>query len=144
MTWDGTEKVTCWCGKPAGVVLQEGKPNLFCFAHSYAAGMMAELPEKKPTDWSEDYDPKKLVRLVQDAQVEKLNQEFEDRPQIRRYRELALEMVKHEEDEDDSIYDGLDTEHGELWFKFSKEEQDYVRSVPEPVPQWALDRMRGV
>jgi len=147
-TWTGDEKVTCFCGQPASIMRKEEGSYLFCFAHSWGAGLMAPIPEEKPEDWSEIYDTKKLFELVQKKAMDALSPIHESNPWAVVYRELERRHRVVERKWNRDADDDLEEEYAfnaieALEILMADPLKTYIYANPGPIPETVLEQVRA-
>jgi hypothetical protein len=139
MKWDGTEKITCFCGKPAVVTLREGKPFLICFAHSYESGLILEIPENRPDDW-ENLKPEDVWNFLRQAKINSLNPTMERDPVIIQYRNASFQL--HDRDADEEMLDAAEKLEDDALARMSEEQREYIRQQRGPFHPSMLEEAR--
>ena len=151
MNWTGEEKFDCYCGRPAFVKINEGVPEMICFAHTYESGLWAPMPKEKPADWAtvespthEESNPFKdepghplvLAYLAGRKRLREMTaQGFEERhPAVTIFlAEMAkLVLLDAESNEAEELRCQMDV----LWDALDEEEQGFVRHWKKRAPAW--------
>lgn len=156
--WTGEEKFDCYCGKPAAVIVKDGETSLFCFAHTYGAGLWAPLPKEKPDDWDDGplraealvlYDagekehPTVLAYFAARQRVRDILEVgyLEGHPAVPPFLEQHRKLVGLNEagledsPEAEEVRSGMDV----LWDALDEEEQQFVRHAAKAAPAWRPD-----